>query len=207
MSDTTGQTDQGAVSPPAADPAQTSSTPAETPAEPTTTESTPETSEDASTPQEGAQADSEDSTDDSSPAEVGTDESGSTEQTSAEPEVVNDANGQHVNMPDGSVVTTRSHTLPISNAEQEVYELTHSGDQERYHYAPGDKEYNANSDPRLPNSHIAQMVEREIVSFAERIKEDAEAVVSPIWNSFVKVYEGELKQAISTGGGSGKVEA
>lgn len=123
------------------------------------------------------------------------------------PVVVNDDNGQHVVLADGTSVATRSHPYPISNTEWEKYELTHSGDQARYSLVPGDEHYSPYSDPSVPNSHLAQMVEREIQSFADRILHDAEAVVSPLWHGLQAVYQGELKQAIATGGGSGKVEA
>lgn len=125
----------------------------------------------------------------------------------AAPTVVNDDAGQHVVMPDGTEVTTRSHTYPVSNSEWENYELTHSGDQARYSFKPGDKEYSPYSDPSVPNSHLAQSVEREIQSFAERVLTDVEAKVSPMWHALQGIYQGELKQAIQTGGGSGKVEA
>lgn len=127
--------------------------------------------------------------------------------TASAPVVVNDDNGQHVVLADGSSVTTRSHAYPVSNTEWEKYELTHSGDQARYSLVPGDEHYSPYSDPSIPNSHLAQMVEREIQSFADRILHDAEAVVSPLWHGLQGVYQGELKQAIATGGGSGKVEA
>lgn len=123
----------------------------------------------------------------------------------ATPTVVNDDSGQHVVMPDGTVVHTRHDNLPRSNAEQEAFELTHSGDQLRYPFKPGDKEYSAYSDPAIPNSHLARSVEQEIVSFAERVFQDPAAVVSPIWNALKGVFDGELKQAIETGQGSGNI--
>lgn len=167
---------------------ETSTGGSETTAAPDTTETTPDTSEGGSEPSEGQ----DDTT---------------TDETPAAPQVVNDDDGQHVVMPNGNVVVTRNHTYPVSNAEQEVFELTHSGDQERYKYVPGDKEYNAYSDPKLPNSQVAKWVEQEIISFAGRILDDPNARVSPIWDSFNQIYQGELAEAIETGGGSGKVEA
>jgi hypothetical protein len=123
----------------------------------------------------------------------------------AAPQVVNDANGQHVVMPDGSKVYTRHSSLPVTNAEQAQFELTHSGDQLRYPYKPGDKEYSANSDPAIPDSHTARMVETEILSFAERVVQDASAQVSPMWNSFKGIFQSELERAIKTGVGDGKI--
>jgi hypothetical protein len=134
--------------------------------------------------------------------------SSSSDATAAEapaPEVVNDDNGQHVNMPDGSVVYTRHDSLPRSNAEQANFELTHSGDQLRYPYVPGDKEYSAYSDPAVPNSHLARMVETEIVSFGERVLSDPNAAVSTMWKALKGVFDGELKAAIQSGEGSGKI--
>lgn len=176
--------------------------PAEAPAAPAAPESTPTTSEDASTPQEGAQ---EDSSSNDSTEKSTEDSSEGSEEKAAEPEVVNDANGQHVNMPDGSVVTTRSHTFPVTNTEQAQYELTHSGDQLRYPYKPGDAAYNAYSDPVIPNSHLARQVETEIASFGERVLKDVEAKISPMWEGLKGIFDGELKQAIATGGGEGKI--
>lgn len=196
MSDTT-DTSTGTETTPVPTPDTGSSdSGSETTAAPDTTETTPDTSVPASDPSEGA----DDTTESNSPSD-------STDETPVAPQVVNDDNGQHVVMPDGSVITTRSHTYPVSNAEQEVYELTHSGDQERYKFVPGDKEYNAYSDPKLPNSQVAKWVEQEIISFAGRILDDPNARVSPIWDSFNQIYQGELAEAIETGGGSGKVEA
>jgi hypothetical protein len=159
--------------------------------------------QDGGAPQEEAQA----------PSDSGTDEPGSSEQTSAEedepaaPEVVSDDSGQHVNMPDGTVVTTRSHTYPVSNAEQDVYEQTHSGDQLRYPYKPGDREYSPYSDPSVPDSRLSQMIEREIVSFADRVATDGKALISPIWSGLQPTYKAEIEAAVETGGGEGKVRA
>lgn len=126
------------------------------------------------------------------------------------PVVVNDANGQHVDIPqeDGSVRTvyTRAHNLPVTNAEQAAFELTHLGDgQLRYPYKPGDLEYSPYSDPAVSDSRLAKHVETELASFAERLQADPNAVPSPIWNSLKGIYEEELQDAIATGGGSGKV--
>lgn len=132
---------------------------------------------------------------------------GDAEETPQEPVVENGPNGQTVTMPDGSVVTTRTHPFPVSNHEQENYELTHHGDQLRYPYKPGDAAYSPYSDPAVPDSRIARQIEQEIGNFGERVLQDVEAHVSPIWQGLKKVYDGELKQAIETGGGSGKVEA
>lgn len=175
----------------------TTDTSAETPEQPSTDPTVP-----AEDPTTGGGSDGT-SVPSSAPDEGTTDSS----ETPSTPTVVNDDSGQHVVMPDGLEVTTRTHTYPVSNSEWENYELTHSGDQLRYPYKPGDKEYSPYSDPNVPNTHMAQMVEREIQSFAARVLEDAEAVVSPMWNALHGIYEGELKQAIATGGGSGKVEA
>lgn len=160
-------------------------------AEPTDTDP-PETSENS--------GDSSTSSSDTTDAE---DAHGSAEEV--QPEVVNDDSGQHVNMPDGSVVYTRHDSLPRSNAEQANFELTHSGDQLRYPYVPGDKEYSAYSDPAVPNSHLARMVETEIVSFGERVLSDPNAAVSTMWKALKGVFDGELKAAITTGEGSGKI--
>ena len=123
------------------------------------------------------------------------------------PVVSNNPDSQTVTMPDGTVVYTRQHGYPISNNELQKYELTHQGDQLRYPYVPGDQGYNPYSDPKIPNSHSAQMVERDIASYAERVLTDKNARVSPMWDAFNGIYEGELDQAIASGGGSGKVEA
>jgi hypothetical protein len=123
----------------------------------------------------------------------------------ADPVVVNDDNGQHVDMPDGSVVVTRQHTLPISNEEQEKYDVTHTGDQLRYLLVPGDAGYSPYSDPAVPDSHLAQRIEREILSFAERVLENSKAVVSPMWNGLKGIFTEELDKAIATGETSGKV--
>lgn len=129
------------------------------------------------------------------------------EQAPSGPEVVNDGTGQHVDFPDGSTVYTRSHSFPVSNAEWEAYEVTHSGDQSRYPYTPGDKEYDPYSDPHVPNSHLARMVETQIVSYAERVKNDPDAVISPTWSSLRPDYDASLRNAIDGGMESGKVRA
>lgn len=147
---------------------------------------------------EEAEEGSEDATD---PTE------GQEEVTPAVPVVNNTADGQSVTMPDGSVVYTRSHPYPVSNSEWEDYERKHQGDQPRYPYVPGDREYSPYSDPTVPNSQLAQQIERELSSYAERVAQDPNTQVSYIWNALHGVYEGELDRAIATGGGSGKVEA
>jgi hypothetical protein len=129
----------------------------------------------------------------------------STADTSEGPQVVDDENGQRVLMPDGSTVVTRQHAFPMTNAEQAVYEETHTGDQPRYSLTPGDAGYSPFSDPAVPNSHLAQSIEREIASFADRIKNDASAVVSPIWQGLKGIYQEQLDHAIETGEESGKV--
>lgn len=139
------------------------------------------------------------------PAE-GQDE-GSAEEAPAKPVVNTTANGQTVTFPDGRVVHTRFTDAPMSNTEWQQYERTHQGDQPRYPYSPGDREYNPYSDPNVPNSQLAQRVEREIASFAERVLEDVNAAVSPIWNALHGLHESELDTAIATGGGSDKVMA
>jgi hypothetical protein len=186
------------------------------------------------TPQEGAQSDSESSTteetdetpipsggsssstttstgDNASPegsestSEDADSQEASGDNTPADPQVVNDDSGQHVVLPDGTKVYTRHDAFPRSNAEQATFELTHSGDQLRYPYKPGDKEYNAYSDPAVPNSHLARMVETEIVSYAERVLDDPNAAVSTMWNALKGVFDGQLAHAIETGEGSGKI--
>lgn len=126
------------------------------------------------------------------------------------PVVVNDANGQHVDVPqeDGSVKTvyTRAHNLPVTNAEQAQFELTHLGDgQLRYPYVPGDLEYSPYSDPAVPDSHQAKRIEIELASYGERVMKDPKAAPSPIWNSHKGIYDEELQEAIDTGSGTGKV--
>lgn len=176
-------------------------------------EEVPETPE---TPQEGAQAGSEgmtspttseDTSDSSSASETSVFESTDSSGTSAEPEVVNDADGQHVNLADGTTVYTRPHPYPVSNHEWQAYELTHSGDQQRYSYKPGDKEYNPLSDPSIPNSWLAKQVETQLASYGERVKVDPNARPSVTWDALQPGYQGELADAIVTGGGDGKVEA
>lgn len=164
---------------------ETAETAPEAPAEPSPTEETPEPSE---VPEEGAEG-REEST---GPEAVEDD-------TEDGPVVNNNPDNQTVTMPDGTVVYTRQHGLPMTNRELEQFELTHHGDQQRYAYVPGDKEYSPYSDPAVPNSHVAQMIEREIASFAERVMQDAKAVVSPTWNSFKGIFESELDQAIASG--------
>lgn len=129
------------------------------------------------------------------------------EEADAPPVVETTPAGQTVTFPDGRVVYTRSSDAPASNSEWREYERTHQGDQPRYPFVPGDREYTPYSDPNVPNSHLAQMVEREISSYAERVLQDPGAQVSYIWNALHGVHESELDTAIATGGGSGKVMA
>lgn len=128
------------------------------------------------------------------------------EEPPAQPQVVNDASGQHVLMPDGTVVTTRTHSFPVGNAEQEQYDLTHHGDQLRYPYVPGDAAYSPYSDPAVPDSHIARRVEAEIGNFGERVLADPEAKVSPMWEGLKSSSDAAIKNAIESGIESGKVE-
>lgn len=123
-----------------------------------------------------------------------------------EPIVTNGPNGQTVTLPDGRVVTTRAHPYPVSNSEQQSYEKTHHGDQLRYPYVPGDANYSPYSDPTVPNSHLAQRVEAEISGYGERVKQDPNAAVSPMWNALKGVADGTLENAIKTGVASGNVE-
>lgn len=123
------------------------------------------------------------------------------------PVVETNPSGQTVTFPDGRVVHTRSSDAPVSNGEWQAYEHTHQGDQLRYSYKPGDKEYSPYSDPSVPNSHTAQQIEREIASFAERALQNPEAEVSYMWNALRGMHEGALDRAIATGGGSDKVMA
>lgn len=181
---------------------------------PTETEETPETPEDSSeTPESDAAAPEPETEPDGAygipqdPTDPSAGEEEGTAEVEPGPVVSNNPDGQTVTMPDGKVIHTRSHGYPISNREEEVYELTHQGDQLRYPYVPGDQEYNPYSDPKIPNSHVAQMVERDIASYAERVMTNPEARVSPQWDAFNGIYEGELDQAIASGGGSGKVQA
>jgi hypothetical protein len=207
LSAPTPETSAAVSADPASDPAPAAS-------EPITEADTP-----TETTQEGAQPDSEgttspttseDTSGSSSASETSASESTGSSEDSAEapaaaPQVVNDDSGQHVVLPDGTKVYTRHDNLPRSNAEQATFELTHSGDQLRYPYKPGDKEYNAYSDPAVPNSHLARMVETEIVSYAERVLDDPKAAVSTMWNALKGVFDGELAHAIETGEGSGKI--
>ena len=139
----------------------------------------------------------------------GTEEAPETEEQPAEDaaglEVVNDGNGQHVNMPDGSTVYTRSHPYPVTNTEWENYELTHSGDQLRYSLKPGDEGYSALSDPSVPNSHLAQQVTVQLASFAERVKDDPEARPSVTWDALQPGWQGALEAHAETGVSSGKI--
>jgi hypothetical protein len=164
----------------------------------------PETPQDdsAAPAGEGAgQETGEDSEAASDPAE------GAEEGTKNDPVVETNANGQTVTFSDGRVVHTRSSDAPVSNREWQVYERTHQGDQLRYQFKPGDREYTPYSDTTVPNSHLAQQIEREIASFAERVAQDPNAEVSYIWNALHGMHEGALDRAIATGGGSDKVMA
>jgi hypothetical protein len=180
--------------------------PPATPDEPTpvvTTASTTAAPETASTPASGASAEDETVTDSTTPET--TSEDSDEDSTETAPEVVNTADGQHVVMPDGKKVYTRHHAYPISNAEWAQYEKTHAGDQERYPYVPGDKEYSPHSDPHIPNSKLANDIEQEIASFASRVLKGPNAPVSRIWNAVRGIYDGEVDQLIRTGGSTGKV--
>lgn len=159
----------------------------------------PETDEEAP---EGAGGDQETGQD----SEGATDPTQGEEEAPAEPVVTNGPDGQTVTMPDGKVVTTRSHPYPVSNYEQEVFDLTHHGDQLRYPYVPGDPAYSAYSDPAVPNSHLAQRVTSEIAGFGERVKQDPNAAVSPMWNNLKGVEQGEIEEAIETGVSTGNTE-
>lgn len=170
----------------------------------------PEPPEDPETPQSPAEAPKEadsGSTTEVFPEDVTEPSEVQEEAAPADPVVVTTKDGQTVTMPDGRVVHTRSTDAPVSNSEWQAYELTHQGDQPRYAHVPGDEAYSPYSDPAVPNSHLAQMVEREIANFAERVAQDITAEVSPIWNSLKGIYKGELDAAIATGGGSDKVMA
>lgn len=126
---------------------------------------------------------------------------------SGTPTVVSDDSGVRVEFPDGRTVTTRQHPFPVSNSEWEKFELTHSGDQARYSYKPGDPEYSPYADPSVPNSQLAQQVEREIQGYAERVLVNPDTPVSSMWEGLQPVYQGQLEQAIATGGGDSEVEA
>lgn len=174
----------------------------EPPAPPAPPEETPQ--EPSVAPEEEPEQDeigegSEDPTEPTEPAE-------GAEEPPAQPQVVNDASGQHVLMPDGTVVTTRTHSFPVGNAEQEQYDLTHHGDQLRYPYVPGDAAYSPYSDPAVPDSHIARRVEAEIGNFGERVLVDPEAKVSPMWEGLKVSSDAAIRSAIATGVESGKVE-
>lgn len=144
----------------------------------------------------------EDATEPAAGEEEGTEEEGD-----SGPVVETTPTGQTVTFPDGKVVHTRSSDAPVSNSEWRAYELTHQGDQLRYPYVPGDREYTPYSDPNVPNSHTAQQIEREIASYAERVVQDPNAEVSYMWNALHGVHVGELDTAIATGGGEGKAMA
>jgi hypothetical protein len=107
---------------------------------------------------------------------------------------------------DGTKVYTRSHEYPIDNAEQDTWDLTHKGSAARYSLVPGDQGYSPQSDPAVVNSHLAQAVEAEILSFPARYAADPEAKVSPIWEGLRQVLQGELAQDLATGGGNSDVE-
>lgn len=159
-------------------------------------------SDSAGTADEGAAKETEkDSEDASEPSE------GAEEGKPTGPVVETTPTGQTVTFSDGRVVHTRSSDAPVSNSEWQAYELTHQGDQLRYPYVPGDKEYTPYSDPNVPNSHLAQQIEREIASFAERVLQDPKAEVSYIWNALHGIHVSELDRAIATGGGSDKAMA
>lgn len=132
---------------------------------------------------------------------------GQEEAAPADPVVETTPTGQTVTFPDGRVVHTRSSDAPVSNAEWQAYELTHQGDQLRYPYVPGDQGYTPYSDPSVPDSRLAQQIEREIGSFAERVLKDPAAEISYLWNALQGNHQGELDRAIATGGGSDKVMA
>lgn len=171
------------------------------PAPPAPPEEIEETSQGASEDLEGVGEDQKtgDGSEDPTEASEG-------EENPTEPFVTNGPGGQTVTMPDGRVITTRSHPYPVSNSELEKFELTHHGDQLRYPYVPGDPEYSPYSDPAVPNSHLAQRVESEIAGFGERVKQDSEAAISPMWNALKGVEQGEINAAIETGVSSGNVE-
>jgi hypothetical protein len=122
------------------------------------------------------------------------------------PKVENGPNGQTVTMPDGTVVTTRNHPFPVSNYEQLLYDLTHHGDQLRYPYKPGDPEYSPYSDPAVPNSHIAQSIEREIAGYGTRVLENPETEISPMWTGLKRDFDATVKSAVESGVGGGRVE-
>ena len=173
----------------------------EAPESPETTESAPAAPEGEPQP-DGASGIPQDPTDPAAGAEEGTEE-----EAPAAPVVDTSPSGQTVTFPDGRVVYTRSTDAPVSNAEWREYEKTHQGDQLRYQFVPGDKDYSPYSDPAVPNSHLARMVESEIAGYAERVALDPNTQVSYIWNALHGMHEGELDRAIATGGGSGKAMA
>lgn len=171
----------------------------EPPAPPAAPDETPqEPSEDP----EGAGGDQETGQDSDEATEAAQGE----EEASTGPVVTNGPDGQTVTMPDGRVLTTRSHPYPVSNHEQEVFDLTHHGDQLRYPYVPGDPAYSPYSDPAVPNSHLAQRVESEIAGFGERVKQDPNASVSPMWDNLKGIERGEIEEAIETGISTGNTE-
>lgn len=197
MSDDTVQVPDVPQNPPAPDGAGGIPQALETPPTSETPQSAPDATVDPPPSQDG---------DDDSQGQEGGSE-GQQEAQASVPVVEMLANSQTVTMPDGSVVTTRTHPYPISNKEWMEYERTHSGDQERYPWKPGDAQYSANADPSVPDSHAAQRVEREIQSYADRVKNEPGASISPMWDAFQPVYQGALEQAIKTGGGNSEVEA
>jgi hypothetical protein len=180
--------------PPATPDEPTTVTPVDTATAPASTTETPDS---ASTAVSGASADDD----------TETTSEDSTEAPEAAPTatVVNTADGQYVEKPDGTKVYTRHHTYPISNGEWAKYEKTHAGDQARYAYVPGDKEYDPYSDPHVPNSKTAQDITSEIASYATRVLKNPEAEVSNIWNQVRGVYDGALENFIKNGAASGKV--
>lgn len=171
------------------------------PAPPAPPEEIEETSQGASEDLEGAGEDQKtgDGSEDPTEASEG-------EENPTEPFITNGPGGQTVTMPDGRVITTRSHPYPVSNSELEKFELTHHGDQLRYPYVPGDAAYSPYSDPAVPNSHLARRVEAEIGNFGERVLADPEAKVSPMWDGLKASSDAAIKNAIETGVESGKVE-
>lgn len=206
MSETTTETPVAAPAATAAPAAPVETAPVSTAPEapaPALAAPTPETSAAVAADPDSAPEETADPTDAGSPTE--SDPSSPDTGEEVQPQVVNDDSGQHVVLPDGTKVYTRHDAFPRSNAEQATFELTHSGDQLRYPYKPGDKEYNAYSDPAVPNSHLARMVETEIVSYAERVLDDPNAAVSTMWNALKGVFDGQLAHAIETGEGSGKI--
>jgi hypothetical protein len=124
---------------------------------------------------------------------------------SAKPQILFDDAGQYVQMPDGSKVYTRPDNYPRSNTEWEKFEITHSGDQERYSLKPGDKGYNPLSDPSIPNSHLATQVAVQLSSFGERVQSDPNARPSVTWDALQPGWNGALEAHAETGVGGGKI--